>query len=254
MLTRIIPCLDIRDGRVVKGVKFADLKDAGDPIEIAKAYAGAGADELFLLNVAATAENRAITLNIIREITRKTDIPLTVGGGISKLENFHDFFSAGAHKVSISSAALKTPELITEVADHFGSKHIVVAIDVIKGPQGNWSVCVDGGKVNTGMDAVKWAMRAEELGAGEILLTSMDRDGTKEGYDIELLRTVSGSIDIPVIASGGAGRMAHFLDAIIKGGACAVLAASLFHYKELEIGTLKEYLWQNGVKTSGKEG
>ena len=254
MLTRVIPCLDIKDGRVVKGVKFTDLKDAGDPVEIAKAYDRAGADELFLLDVGASSQGRDITLNLVKRITQQISIPLTVGGGISKLEDCKDFIDIGASKVAIGSAAIRIPQLIPEVAAKLGSQYITVAIDAKRTPVGNWSVYTNGGKFNTGKDVVEWAMDVERLGAGEILLTSMDKDGTKEGYDIELLRAVTKNIDIPVIASGGAGRLEHFLEAITIGRAKAILAASLFHYKELEIRELKGYLWKNGVKTIREEG
>ncbi len=254
MTARIIPCLDIKDGRVVKGVKFVGLKDAGNPLAIAKAYDREGADELFLLDVAASSESRAATLELVKTITGQISIPLAVGGGIGRLEDCRRLIDAGARKVAISSAAIKNPGLIAEVAAELGSQFITVAIDAKRTVQGSWTVYINGGKLDTGKDVVDWAVEVETLGAGEILLTSMDRDGTKEGYDIELIRAVTDKVDIPVIASGGAGRLEHFLEAITIGRAKAVLAASLFHYKELEIGELKDYLWENGVKTLREEG
>ncbi|NLJ66851.1 MAG: imidazole glycerol phosphate synthase subunit HisF [Clostridiales bacterium] len=248
MKVRIIPCLDIKDGRIVKGVRFTDLVDAGDPVEVAKAYDRAGADELFMLDISASRETREVTLDLVERIAAGINIPLTVGGGIKELEDFEQYLNAGADKVSVGSAAIKTPDLIRKAADRFGSSCITVAIDAKRVKGAGWSVFIDGGRTDTGKDAVKWAKEVEDLGAGEILLTSMDRDGTREGYDIELLSTVAETVSIPVIASGGAGKPRHFLDAIVRGKAGAVLAASLFHFKELEIGDLKDYLRRNGIE------
>ena len=248
MKVRIIPCLDIKDGRIVKGVRFTDLVDAGDPVEVAKAYDRAGADELFMLDISASRETREVTLDLVERIAAGINIPLTVGGGIKELEDFEQYLNAGADKVSVGSAAIKTPDLIRKAADRFGSSCITVAIDAKRVKGAGWSVFIDGGRTDTGKDAVKWAKEVEDLGAGEILLTSMDRDGTREGYDIELLSTVAETVSIPVIASGGAGEPRHFLDAIVRGKAGAVLAASLFHFKELEIGDLKDYLRRNGIE------
>ena len=248
MKVRIIPCLDIKDGRIVKGVRFTDLVDAGDPVEVAKAYDRAGADELFMLDISASRETREVTLDLVERIAAGINIPLTVGGGIKELEDFEQYLNAGADKVSVGSAAIKTPDLIRKAADRFGSSCITVAIDAKRVKGTGWSVFIDGGRTDTGKDAVKWAKEVEDLGAGEILLTSMDRDGTREGYDIELLSTVAETVSIPVIASGGAGKPRHFLDAIVRGKAGAVLAASLFHFKELEIGDLKDYLRRNGIE------
>lgn len=252
MSIRIIPCLDIKDGRLVKGVQFADLKDAGDPIEIAKTYYEAGADELFLLDISASFQSRDITLNLVKRITQDIGIPLGVGGGINNVRDCIEFIGAGAKKISMGSAAIRNPELIANAAAKLGSQCITVAIDAKRMQGGDWSVYTDGGRLDTHEDVVKWAMDVEALGAGEILLTSIDMDGTKAGYDIELLRAVTESVAIPVIASGGAGRLEHFLEAITEGGAKAILAASLFHYGELEIGKLKEYLQENGLKTLGE--
>jgi cyclase len=248
MKVRIIPCLDIKDGRIVKGVRFTDLVDAGDPVEVAKAYDRAGADELFMLDISASRETREVTLDLVERIAAGINIPLTVGGGIKELEDFEQYLNAGADKVSVGSAAIKTPDLIRKAADRFGSSCITVAIDAKRVKGAGWSVFINGGRTDTGKDAVKWAKEVEDLGAGEILLTSMDRDGTREGYDIELLSAVAETVSIPVIASGGAGEPRHFLDAIVRGKAGAVLAASLFHFKELEIGDLKDYLRRNGIE------
>ena len=248
MLTkRIIPCLDVHNGRVVKGVNFVDLKDAGDPVEIAKAYDAAGADELVFLDITASSDARNIILNLVHKTAEQVFIPFTVGGGIRTVEDFREILKAGADKISVNSAAIKRPELISEAAYKFGSQCVVVAIDAKRKDDGNFSVFLNGGRVDTGLDAIEWAKKAEELGAGEILLTSMDADGTKAGYDLELTKKVSDSVNIPVIASGGAGTLPHFYDAIKTGGADAVLAASLFHYKELTINELKEYLKGRGI-------
>ena len=244
---RIIPCLDVKNGRVVKGVNFVNLIDAGDPVECAKVYDKAGADELVFLDITASSDARGTVVDMVRAVAREVFIPFTVGGGIRSVEDFRKILNAGADKVSVNSAALKRPELISEAADKFGSQCVVCAIDAKRRADGNgWEVYLNGGRVNTGKDALEWAREAEELGAGEILLTSMDCDGTKAGYDVELTRAVSENAKIPVIASGGAGTMKHFLDAFRLGKADAVLAASLFHFSEIEIMDLKRYLAANG--------
>ena len=249
MLTkRIIPCLDVHEGRVVKGVNFVNLRDAGDPVEIAKAYDRAGADELVFLDITASSDNRQTVVDMVRRTAEQVFIPFTVGGGIRTVEDFRLLLRAGADKISVNSAALDRPELITEAADKFGRQCVVAAIDARRRPDGSgWNVYKHGGRLDTGMDALEWAVRADRLGAGEILLTSMDCDGTKAGYDMELTRQVSERVSVPVIASGGAGTESHFYDVLTEGGADAALAASLFHYKELEIGCLKEYLAKRGV-------
>ena len=244
---RIIPCLDVKNGRVVKGVNFVNLIDAGDPVECAKVYDKAGADELVFLDITASSDARETVVDMVRAVAREVFIPFTVGGGIRTVEDFRKILNAGADKVSVNSAALKRPELISEAADKFGSQCVVCAIDAKRRADGNgWEVYLNGGRVNTGKDALEWASEAEALGEGEILLTSMDCDGTKAGYDVELTRAVSENAKIPVIASGGAGTMEHFLDAFRFGKADAVLAASLFHFREIEIMDLKRYLAQNG--------
>ena len=243
---RIIPCLDVNRGRVVKGVNFVNLIDAGDPVECAKVYDKAGADELVFLDITASSDARDTVVDMVEAVAKCVFIPFTVGGGIRTVEDFRRILNAGADKVSVNSAAVKNPELIREAAEKFGSQCVVVAIDAKRREPGGWEVYLNGGRVATGIDAVEWAKRAETLGAGEILLTSMDCDGTKAGYDLELTRAVSESVGIPVIASGGAGELSHFLDAFREGKADAVLAASLFHFKEIEIRELKEYLAQNG--------
>ncbi len=249
MLTkRIIPCLDVHEGRVVKGVNFVNLRDAGDPVEIAKAYDRAGADELVFLDITASSDNRQTVVDMVRRTAEQVFIPFTVGGGIRTVEDFRLLLRAGADKISVNSAALDRPELIAEAADKFGRQCVVAAIDARRRPDGSgWNVYKHGGRLDTGMDALEWAVRADRLGAGEILLTSMDCDGTKAGYDMELTRQVSERVSVPVIASGGAGTESHFYDVLTEGGADAALAASLFHYKELEIGCLKEYLAKRGV-------
>ncbi|MBR7163914.1 MAG: imidazole glycerol phosphate synthase subunit HisF [Clostridia bacterium] len=248
MLTkRIIPCLDVHRGRVVKGVNFVNLKDAGDPVQIAKAYDEAGADELVFLDITASSDARNIIVNLVEKTAEQVFIPFTVGGGIRTVEDFREILKAGADKISVNSAAIKRPELISEAAYKFGSQCVVVAIDAKKKPNGSYSVYLNGGRVDTGLDAIEWAKKAEALGAGEILLTSMDTDGTKSGYDLPITKAISSVVSIPVIASGGAGTLSHFKDALTEGGADAVLAASLFHYKELTIGELKEYLKQENI-------
>ena len=244
---RIIPCLDVNCGRVVKGVNFVNLIDAGDPVECAAVYDKAGADELVFLDITASSDARDTVVDMVKAVAKRVFIPFTVGGGIRTVDDFRKILNAGADKVSVNSAAVKNPELIREAAERFGSQCVVCAIDAKRRENGSgWDVYLNGGRVNTGIDAVEWAKRAADLGAGEILLTSMDCDGTKAGYDIELTRAVSESVSIPVIASGGAGKMEHFLDAFRDGKADAVLAASLFHFKEIEINELKRYLAENG--------
>lgn len=245
---RIIPCLDVKDGRVVKGVNFVDLKDAGDPVEIAAAYDKAGADEVVFLDITASSDHRATVVDMVRKVAANVFIPFTVGGGIRSVEDFRVLLREGADKISINSSALNRPELISEAADKFGSQCVVVAIDAQKRAGGSgWNVYKNGGRIDVGLDAVAWAKKAEALGAGEILLTSMDCDGTKSGYDIALTRSIAEAVSIPVIASGGAGTKEHFYDALTEGKADAALAASLFHYKELEIMDLKAYLAEKGV-------
>ena len=245
---RIIPCLDVNNGRVVKGVNFVNLKDAGDPVEIAAAYDQAGADEVVFLDITASSDGRNTVVDLVRRVAEKVFIPFTVGGGIRTVDDFRAVLREGADKVSVNSAAIDRPELIHEAAEKFGSQCVVVAIDAKKRVNGEgWTIYKHGGRIDTGIDAVEWAKRVGDLGAGEILLTSMDCDGTKAGYDIELTRAVAEAVSVPVIASGGAGTMAHFYDALTEGKADAALAASLFHYKELEIRDLKEYLASRSV-------
>ncbi len=244
---RIIPCLDVNNGRVVKGVNFVNLKDAGDPVEIAAFYNKSMADELVFLDITASSDARGIMLDVVRKTAEQVFIPLTVGGGIRTIDDFRTILSAGADKISVNSAAVKRPALIEEAARRFGSQCVVVAIDAKRRDGGGFDVYLNGGRVNTGKDAVEWAKEAESLGAGEILLTSMDCDGVKNGYDIELTKAVSQSVKIPVIASGGAGNMEHFYEAFTEGGADAALAASLFHFKEMEIMDLKKYLKKRNV-------
>ena len=244
---RVIPCLDIKDGRVVKGVNFVNLRDAGDPADTAAAYDSAGADEVVFLDIMASSDIRATQLDWVRQVAEKLFIPFTVGGGIRSVEDFRAILREGADKISVNSAAIENPRLISEAADKFGCQCVVAAIDARRRSQGGWSVYKNGGRLDTGMDAVEWAVRVEALGAGEILLTSMDGDGTRAGYDLELTRAVSEAVGIPVIASGGAGTLEHFYEAFSQGGADAVLAASLFHYRELEIRQVKTYLREKGV-------
>ena len=245
---RVIPCLDVKDGRVVKGINFVNLRDAGDPAEVAAAYSAEGADEVVFLDINASADNRATQLEWVREVASKVFIPFTVGGGIRTVEDFRAILREGADKIAINSAAIMNPQLISDGAEKFGSQCVVVAIDAKRRADGSgWNIYKNGGRVDMGMDAVEWAQTAEKMGAGEILLTSMDGDGTKEGYDLALTRAVAESVSIPVIASGGAGQLSHFYDALTEGKAEAVLAASLFHYKELEICQVKEYLRSRGI-------
>ncbi len=245
---RIIPCLDVNNGRVVKGTNFLNLRDAGDPIEVGREYDRAGADELVFLDITASSDARAIKTEMVRRVAETVFIPFTVGGGIRTVDDFKMILREGADKVAVNTAAIMNPSLISEAADKFGSQCVVVAIDAKKRADGTgWNIYKNGGRVDMGMDAVEWAMKADQLGAGEILLTSMDCDGTKEGYDIELTKAVAQNVSIPVIASGGAGKKEHFYEALADGGAEAVLAASLFHYKELEISDLKRYLMEKGI-------
>ena len=245
---RIIPCLDVHNGRVVKGVNFVNLRDAGDPVEIAKAYDKAGADEVVFLDITASSDARNTVVDMVRKVAENVFIPFTVGGGIRTVDDFKMLLREGADKISVNSAAIIRPELLSEAADKFGSQCVVLAIDAKKRADGSgWNVYKNGGRVDMGMDAVEWAMEAERRGAGEILLTSMDGDGTKAGFDLELTRAIAENVKIPVIASGGAGKLEHFHEALTIGKADAALAASLFHYKELEIREVKEYLREKGV-------
>jgi len=244
---RIIPCLDVNEGRVVKGINFVNLIDAGDPVEAAKFYNESMADELVFLDITASSDARGIMLDVVAKTAEQVFIPLTVGGGIRTIEDFRKILAAGADKISVNSAALKRPELINEAARRFGNQCVVTAIDAKRRSDGGFDVYLNGGRVNTGRDAVEWAKEAESRGSGEILLTSMDCDGVKNGYDIDLTRAISSAVRIPVIASGGAGKPEHFYDALTKGGADAALAASLFHFRELEIRDLKQYLKARAV-------
>ena len=244
---RIIPCLDVDKGRVVKGIRFRELRDAGDPVEVAKAYEEQGADELVFLDITASAEDRGIILDVVKRVAETVFMPFTVGGGVRTLDDIRRLLESGADKVSINTAAVKNPQIVYEGAKRFGSQCIVVAIDAKRRPGGGWEVYIHGGRTSTGIDAVEWAKRVQELGAGEILLTSMDRDGTKEGYDVELTRAVAEAVNIPVIASGGAGKKEHFYEAFTEGKADACLAASLFHFKELSIPDLKGFLKEKGI-------
>ncbi len=245
---RIIPCLDINNNRVVKGTNFVNLRDAGDPVEVAKEYNRAGADELVFLDITASSDHRETVADLVRRVAEQVFIPFTVGGGIRTIDDFRTILREGADKISINSAAIMNPVLISDAADKFGSQCVVVAIDAKRRAGGSgWSIYKNGGRVDMGIDAVEWAMQAERLGAGEIFLTSMDCDGTKAGYDVELTKTIAEVVSVPVIASGGAGVKEHFYDALTEGKADAALAASLFHYKELEIKDLKQYLSGRGV-------
>lgn len=245
---RIIPCLDVNEGRVVKGVNFVNLRDAGDPVEIAAAYDRAGADELVFLDITASSDNRRTVVDMVRKVAETVFIPFTVGGGIRTVEDFRMLLREGADKISINSSAIDNPRLISDAADKFGRQCVVVAIDARRRADGKgWNIYKHGGRVDVGTDALEWAMEADRLGAGEILLTSMDCDGTRNGYDNELTSLIASHVSVPVIASGGAGNKEHFYDALTKGGADAALAASLFHYKELEIRDLKKYLWERGI-------
>ena len=244
---RVIPCLDFMDGRVVKGVNFLELRDAGDPVEHAAVYSQERADELVFLDITASHEQRDIVIDMVRRVADATNIPFTVGGGLRTVEDLRNILLAGADKTSINSAAVRTPSLIDQGSKRFGSQCIVVAIDAKREPEGTWQVYINGGRIPTGREAVAWAQEAEDRGAGEILLTSMDRDGTKDGYDIELTRAVADAVSIPVIASGGAGKLEDFSQVLTEGGASAALAASLFHFRELSVAQVKQYLAQNGL-------
>ena len=245
---RIIPCLDVNNGRVVKGVNFVNLRDAGDPVEIAAAYDRAGADELVFLDITASSDKHRTVVDMVRKVAETVFIPFTVGGGIRTVEDFRMLLREGADKISINSSAIDNPRLISDAADKFGRQCVVVAIDARRRADGKgWNIYKHGGRVDVGTDALEWAMEADRLGAGEILLTSMDCDGTRNGYDNELTSLIASHVSVPVIASGGAGNKEHFYDALTKGGADAALAASLFHYKELEIRDLKKYLWERGI-------
>ncbi len=248
---RIIPCLDINEGRVTKGVNFVNLKDIGDPVEIARSYDAAGADELVFLDINASPQGRDTLVDVVKKVAEQISIPLSVGGGIRTLPDIRKVLEAGAEKISINSSALKRPELISEAVSEFGGHSIIVAIDAKGRDDGGFDVYLNGGRVNTGQDAVKWAQEVESLGAGEILLTSMDTDGTRDGYDIALMKAVTDAVKIPVIASGGAGKLEHFVDVIRQGGADALLVASLFHYGELTVTDVKRYLKENGIPVKG---
>lgn len=244
---RIIPCLDVFNGRVVKGIKFVDLKDAGDPAECAEAYSKQGADEIVFLDITATNEKRKTIIDVVKKTAEKVFVPLTVGGGISSVEDIKNILRAGADKVSLNSAAVRNPQLIREGADLFGNQCIVLAADVKKMPSGRYNIYIQGGRIDTGLDAIDWVKKAESLGAGEILLTSMDCDGTKAGYDLEITKAVAEAVNIPVIASGGCGTLSHFAEAFEIAGADGALAASLFHYGELTISQVKKYLSERGI-------
>lgn len=245
---RIIPCLDVHNGRVVKGVNFVNLRDAGDPVAVGAAYDKAGADELVFLDITASSDARAIKLDMVRKVAETVFIPFTVGGGIRTVDDFKEILREGADKVAVNTAAILNPNLISEAAEKFGSQCVVVAIDAKRREDGSgWNIYKNGGRVDMGIDAIEWAIKANQMGAGEILITSMNCDGTKDGYDIELTKTISENVSIPVIASGGAGTKAHFYEALTEGKADAALAASLFHYKELEIKEVKKYLSEKGI-------
>ncbi|WP_432650540.1 imidazole glycerol phosphate synthase subunit HisF [Huintestinicola sp.] len=244
---RIIPCLDVREGKVVKGINFVGIKEVGDPVECAAEYDAQGADEIVFLDITASHEGRGTMLDVVRRTAKKVFVPLTVGGGIRTIDDFRDTLRAGADKVSVNSAAVKNPQLIREAADIFGCQCVVVAIDAKKCPDGHYTVVINGGRIDMGIDAVEWAKKAEELGAGEILLTSMDTDGVKGGFDLDMLNAVCSAVKIPVIASGGCGALEHFTDVFEKTGAAAALAASLFHYKELTVGQVKSELKKHNI-------
>ncbi len=244
---RIIPCLDVKDGRVVKGTRFVDLRDAGDPVEVARRYDEEGADELVFLDITASHERRKIMLDVVARTSEEAFMPLTVGGGIKELEDIKELLKTGCDKVSLNTAAVQNPDLVRRGAERFGSQCIVLAIDARRRSASGWEVFIHGGRTPTGKDAVAWAQEGEKLGAGEILLTSMDRDGTKEGYDLELTRAIAEAVSVPVIASGGIGALEHFYDGLTAGKADAALAASVFHYRELSVAQVKTYLRERGV-------
>ena len=244
---RIIPCLDVRQGRVVKGVNFVGIQDVGDPVECAMLYDRQGADEITFLDITATHEGRGTMIEVVRNTARKIFVPLTVGGGIRTVEDYRDLLRAGADKISVNSMAVRNPELVAQAADKFGSQCVVVAIDARRNADGDFEVVINGGRIGTGLDAIEWAKRMESLGAGELLLTSMDTDGTKAGFDLELTRLVTDAVNIPVIASGGCGKLEHFSELFEQTGADAALAASLFHYRELTVGQVKDHLHQKGI-------
>ena len=244
---RIIPCLDVRQGRVVKGVNFVDIKDVGDPVECAMLYDRQGADEITFLDITATHEGRGTMIEVVRNTARKIFVPLTVGGGIRTVEDYRDLLRAGADKISVNSMAVRNPELVAQAADKFGSQCVVVAIDARRNDTGCFEVVINGGRIGTGLDAIEWAKKMESLGAGELLLTSMDADGTKAGFDLELTKLVTDAVKIPVIASGGCGKLEHFSELFEQTGADAALAASLFHYRELTVGQVKDHLHQKGI-------
>lgn len=244
---RIIPCLDVKDGRVVKGQQFTDIVDVDDPEVLAEYYSGAGADELVFYDITATGEGRKISFDFITKVAEKTTIPFAVGGGIANLDDIAVILDKGAQKISINSAAVRNPHLLTTAATKFGSQAITLAIDAKQMKQGKWHVFINGGKEDTGIDVIEWAVRGVKLGAGELVINSIDQDGMKDGYDLELLRAITSRVDVPVIASGGAGKMEHFSQAILQGGAAGVLAASVFHYKVIEIGALREHLQTMGI-------
>lgn len=248
MLVRIIPCLDVRDGRVVKGKNFGNIQDVDDPESLVEFYSKAGADELVFYDITATNEARKVSLEFIEKVAAITNIPLCVGGGVRTIEDFIEIIEKGANKVSINSGAVKRPELIKEASQKYGSNRVVLGMDVKKIGEEEWRVFINGGRVDTGLDAVEWALEAVKLGAGELVLNSIDADGMKKGYDIELLKAITNSVDVPVIASGGAGKMEDFCDAVIEGNASGVLAASVFHYKEIEIKDLKRYMRSKGIE------
>jgi len=244
---RIIPCLDVDMGRVVKGINFVDIKDVGDPVECASIYDKQGADEIVFLDITATSEGRSTMADVVRRTAKKVFVPLTVGGGIRTIEDFKEILRAGADKVSINSAAVRDKELVARAADKFGNQCVVVAIDARRNDKGGFNVVINGGRIDTGLDAIEWAIEVEKLGCGEILLTSMDADGTKNGFDHELTDAICKKVNIPVIASGGCGKLSHFSDVFLKTGADAALAASLFHYRELTIKQVKEHLKENNI-------
>lgn len=250
MVKKIIPCLDVKGGRVVKGKKFVDIEDVDDPESLAEYYSKAGADEMYFYDITASNEDRSISKDFVDRVAAKTTIPFGIGGGIATVEDVEDIFNRGATKASINTAAIKNPDFIKEASERFGSDRIVLSIDVKKVGENKWNVFLKGGREDSGIDAIQWAREGERLGAGEMVINSIDGDGTKEGYDIELLKEIKKNVSVPIVASGGAGKMEHFLQAIEEADADGVLAASVFHYKEIEIGQLKEYLENNGIEVS----